>query len=180
MSDSAVSDRGWRIAPITPDDADELGAVHVEVWRQTYAGIMPADFLAGLDPQSRADRWRAIASSPREGSQTLVARGDDGRLLGFVSVGPSRDDDPPTDTELYVINLLSEAHGTGLGQSLLDEALGDEDATLWVAEDNSRARAFYVRNGFVPEGARSRHEATGAPEIRMIRRRQGASPVDKG
>ena len=62
-NDSAVSDPAWRIAPLTVDDADEVGTVHVEVWRQTYAGIMPADYLAGLDPRSRAASWRAAATN---------------------------------------------------------------------------------------------------------------------
>lgn len=71
-----------------------------------------------------------------------------------------------------MINLLSVMHGTGLGQALLDEALGEEDATLWVAEGNARAQSFYARNGFVPEGARKAHSGSDAPEIRMVRRSQ--------
>lgn len=167
-----MSDADWQIAPIRADDADELGQVHVRVWQETYAGIMPADFLAQLDPESRAEMWRTVATSPREGAQTLVARVRDGSIVGFIGVGPSRDDDAPTPDELYVINLLEGVHGTGLGQQLLDAALGDRDATLWVAEDNVRARRFYARNGFVPEGARKDHDGSGAHEIRMVRRSQ--------
>jgi ribosomal protein S18 acetylase RimI-like enzyme len=101
-----------------------------------------------------------------------VARAPDARIVGFISVGPSRDEDAPTPDELYAINLLSEVHGTGLAQELLDQGLGDRDATLWMAEDNPRARRFYVRNGFVPEGARKEHPRSGVPEIRMVRRRE--------
>ena len=43
-------------------------------------------------------------------------------------------------------------------------------ATLWVVEGNARARAFYARRGFVDEGGRDVHPATGTPEIRMVRR----------
>lgn len=166
-----MSDAGWRIDALTVEDADEVADVHVEIWREAYAGIMPDDFLAALRPGPRAETWRAVAASPRRGSRTLVARGADGRIVGFVSVGPSRDEDAPTPVELYVINVLASAHGTGLGQELLDRALGDEDATLWVAEQNARARAFYARNGFVPEGTSKRHTGSDAPEIRMVRRR---------
>ena len=166
-----MSDPDWHIAPLTVDDADELGEVHVRVWQETYAGIMPADFLASLDPRSRAEMWRTRAASPCTDGQTLVARGRDGRIVGFISVGPSRDEDAPTRDELYVINLLARAQGTGLAQQLLERGLGDRDATLWVAEDNRRARRFYVRNGFAAEGARKHHPGSDAPEIRMIRRR---------
>lgn len=166
-----MSEPDWHIAPLTAEDADELGEVHVRVWQETYAGMMPADFLASLDPQSRAETWRTVAASPRSDGQTLVARGLDGRIVGFISVGPSRDEDAPTRDELYVINLLAPAQGTGLAQQLLDLGLGDREATLWVAEDNERARRFYVRNGFAVEGARKHHPGSDAPEVRMIRRR---------
>jgi ribosomal protein S18 acetylase RimI-like enzyme len=45
------------------------------------------------------------------------------------------------------------AHGTGIGQALLDEVLGEEPAMLWVAKENPRAIAFYRRNGFELDGA---------------------------
>jgi ribosomal protein S18 acetylase RimI-like enzyme len=167
-----VSDGAWRISPLAVEDADELGAVHVRVWQEAYAGVMAPDFLARLEPGSRAEMWRALAASPRPRAQTLVARAPDERIAGFISVGPCRDEDAPTRDELYAINLLSEVHGTGLAQELLDRGLGDRDATLWMAEDNLRARRFYLRNGFVPEGARKHHPGSGVPEIRMVRRRE--------
>ena len=40
-----------------------------------------------------------------------------------------------------------------MAQRLYDEAVGGRDAYLWVLRDNARARAFYARNGFVPDGA---------------------------
>ena len=60
--------------------------------------------------------------------------------------------------------------GTGLADGLLTQLVGDRDATLWVVEGNARARRFYTRLGFVVEGARTEHDATGTPEIRMVRR----------
>ena len=62
--------------------------------------------------------------------------------------------DGPRDLELWGIYLLAEYHGSGIGQALLDAAVGDRPASLWVAEDNPRARAFYSRNGFEPDGGR--------------------------
>jgi GNAT superfamily N-acetyltransferase len=160
----------WRIRPLVIEDCDELARVHVQVWREAYAEHMPADYLAGLDPRAFAEGWRHRALAPDRGSRTLVARGTEGRVAGFIAVGPSRDEDAPTPDELYALNVVAAAYGTGLAQALLDEGLGDQDATLWVVEGNLRARSFYTRNGFVLEGARSAHEATGAPEVRMIRR----------
>ncbi|WP_447944255.1 hypothetical protein [Microbacterium aurum] len=35
---------------------------------------------------------------------------------------------------------------------MLDEVLGTEPAMLWVAKENPRATAFYLRNGFRFDG----------------------------
>ncbi len=40
----------WTIARPTLDDLDEMGRVHVQVWREAYAGLLPDAYLAGLDP----------------------------------------------------------------------------------------------------------------------------------
>ena len=58
------------------------------------------------------------------------------------------------ELELNGLYLLTAQHGTGLGPALIDAALGDRPASLWMAEDNPRAVAFYGRNGFTPDGAR--------------------------
>ena len=49
---------GWTIGPLVPADCDELGQVHMDVWRDAYAGVMPADYLAGLSSERSAARWR--------------------------------------------------------------------------------------------------------------------------
>ncbi len=164
-----MSEQPWQVGPLEAEDCDELGAVHIEIWRTAYADQMPADYLAGLDPIVWADNWRKRAQDPEVARRTLVARDEDGQVVGFVSAGPTRDEYPLTEWELYAINLLPRVQGTGLADLLIDRAVGDRPASLWVLEDNARARAFYERHGFVPEGAHARHDATGAAEIRMVR-----------
>lgn len=162
----------WQLRPLAVGDCDELGRVHMAVWREAYAGLMPADYLAGLSDERCADNWRELAASAESGAdeaRTLVVVGPDGDLAGFGSAGPSRDEDAPTPWELYAVNLASRARGTGVADRLLDDLVGARAATLWVVEGNARARAFYGRRGFVDEGGRDVHPATGTPEIRMIR-----------
>lgn len=168
---SEMSEHRWQLRPLALEDCDELGRLHMAVWRDAYAGIMPDDYLAGLSDERSADRWRAVASRPPDSAaRTLVVVDEEGRLAGFGSAGPSRDEDAPTEWELYAVNLAAAARGTGVADRLLDELLGDRDATLWVVEDNARARAFYTRRGFVDEGGRDEHPATGVPEMRLVRR----------
>ncbi|MDN5795815.1 MAG: hypothetical protein L0H79_08705 [Intrasporangium sp.] len=98
---------------------------------------MSDEYVAGLSVTEFAERWRQRLGD--QGSSdlgtTLVARDAAAEIVGFVSAGPSRDDDAPTEWELYAINLLARTHSTGLADELLGRALGGRAATLWVAAD---------------------------------------------
>jgi CTP:molybdopterin cytidylyltransferase MocA/GNAT superfamily N-acetyltransferase len=160
--------RSWVIEQPTVDDADELGRVHVEIWRDAYAGLMAADYLDGLDHEAFAEKWRARMADPLPGTVRLVARDAQG-IVGFATAGPPRIDGPPADLELYAINLLARARGTGLADELLDATIGDRATCLWVIEGNERAIAYYRKRGFVDDGGRDIDNMSGAPEIRMLR-----------
>lgn len=157
----------WTIAEPTVDDLDEMGRVHVQVWREAYAGILPDDYLAGLDPTFGPRRWRErFGSSPD--LRWWLARDDEG-IVGMATSGPPRDDDAPAPLELYAINVLRRGHGTGVARELMAHTVGDRPAYLWVLEGNDRAMAFYRKHGFADEGGRKPEPETGAVEIRMSR-----------
>lgn len=145
----------YRVRPATPEDAVRLGEVHTQVWREAYAGLMRAEYLAGLDPARAVARWAERLAAPQPGHVILVGTAD-GRLVGMASAGPSRDEPPEPPVEVYAVNVLGAHHGTGLGARLLETAIdavaGEGAVSLWVAEGNSRARSFYRRYGFVPDG----------------------------
>jgi GNAT superfamily N-acetyltransferase len=73
--------------------------------------------------------------------------------------------------------LLAEAWGTGLGRELMAAACrglaaaGYEQATLWVLAGNARARRFYDRAGWVPDGSQKQDEIAGlgVTEVRYRR-----------
>ena len=160
---------GWTIEEPTVDDADELGRIHVEIWRQAYAGLMDADYLDGLDPSAFAEKWRSRMADPLPGIVRLAVRDDEG-IVGFSTAGPPRIDDAPAELELYAINLLPRAQGTGVADELLDATIGDRAAYLWVIEGNERAIAYYRKHGFTDDGGRDIDKESGATEIRMVRR----------
>ena len=152
----------------TVDDAAGIARVHVAAWREAYAGRMPADFLASLDVERRARGWATILSAGE--SDAFVAERN-GEIVGWATAGAGRDDDAPRDRELEGIYLLASAYGSGAGQQLLDAAIGDAPAYLWVMDGNGRAEAFYRRNGFTRDGATSSHTIGDAliPTVRMSR-----------
>jgi ribosomal protein S18 acetylase RimI-like enzyme len=165
-----MKDSRYAVRPARVVDADEVGRVHVQVWREAYAGHMPADYLEGLDPMKSAARWKLRFEMDEPDGTVLVATGPDGEIVGFAAAGPTRDEDAPTDWELYAINVLADHYGTGVADQLITAALAERPATLWVVNDNARAEAFYRRHGFSVEGATKLHDGTGASEMRMVRR----------
>jgi len=162
-----------RVRTATPEDAPAVAHVHVASWRTAYAGIVPDEILATLDVGAREARWRTKLADAAV--RTWVAEVAD-RAIGFATLGPARDEDAdPGDLELYAIYLSPESWGTGAARELMRTLLADvPDAarlTLWVFADNERARHFYRRHGFAPDGVERIEEFSGAhlTEVRYVR-----------
>ncbi|MDR7084866.1 GNAT superfamily N-acetyltransferase [Arthrobacter ginsengisoli] len=149
-------------------DAAGIAQVHIQAWRESYVHLLPAAVLAGLQRRPRETRWRETIAAGASDVWVACAGTD---IVGWASAGPGRDDDGPRPRELQGIYVLASHYGSGAGQLLLDAAIGNGGAHLWIAEDNPRAFAFYLRNGFVPDGATATHELAGTPVriLRMVR-----------
>lgn len=161
------------IRPATAADAPAIARIHVASWREAYAGIVPTAYLAGLDVDAREQWWVELLDRPA--GRTLVAVLDQ-RTVGFAHLGPASDEDAePGDLQLYSIYLDPETWGRGVARDLLRAVLDDvpEGAavTLWVLADNERARRFYRRHAFEPDGVEKIDEIGGAPltEVRYRR-----------
>ena len=151
------------------EDAEALTDLHLDVWEEAYAGLMPVRILAerrdGRD--ARVQRWRAILGGGS--SDTLLAWAPDDSLLGFSSTSAGRDtDDGLPPLELMALYVRASAYGTGVGHALLEAAIGTSDAYLWVLDGNTRAIGFYERQGFRFDGS-VKHDEVGS-EHRMVRR----------
>ncbi|MCC9192589.1 mycothiol synthase [Arthrobacter sp. zg-Y916] len=136
--------------------------------------------LRSFEPGRDEDAWlkanaAAFAHHPEQGAMTradlaarmeepwfdpagflLAVREDDGELLGFhwTKVHP-RMGSHPAMGEVYVVGVIPEAQGTGLGKALtlagirhLHDA-GLDAVMLYVDADNAPAVALYRRLGFV-------------------------------
>lgn len=166
------------VRPATAADAPSIGGVQERGWQAAYRHIFPA---AELERGGfiRVDRWRARLAEPPPGWSTFVVERD-GVVIGFASVGPSRDERGVG--ELYAIYVDPEAWSSGAGRALIERGEAQlrteyREATLWVLEDNPRARSFYERAGWQPDGARKAEKrwGVGAPEVRY--RKELASPT---
>jgi ribosomal protein S18 acetylase RimI-like enzyme len=154
-----------------PGDAAAIGAVHVAAWRNTYAGVLPDDYLTGLSPMRHAIGYERAMADRRHGHAMFVAvaSGADappgartdgeggGAVVGFVSGGRGRrpglcGDAPTGSGEVETLYLLDDYRDRGLGRRLMRAmaahlaAVGCRSAVLWVLRDNP-TRWFYLRLG---------------------------------
>jgi GNAT superfamily N-acetyltransferase len=163
------------VALRTGEDFD-LSAVGVLHWRSrdaAYAGVLSAETLARVSADSLAAWWTERWKWERETHRLTVAEAG-GTPVGFTYVGPS---ETPGCAELYAIHVEPELVGTGVGRQLMANALvqlaeiGGDRAVLWVLTANERARRFYERGGWLPDGG-TRVEAVNGepvPQLRLTR-----------
>ena len=135
------------------DDRQAIGEIFSAAWKAAYAGLMSADYLAGLTPQKCMPTGEIAGNA-------LVA-GSEGRVAGIVTFGPSRDHTEPGHAELVAIYVLPEFWRQGFGTALFAATRaeltrqGYERMSLWVLRDNRRARSFYEKMGMTRSGERT-------------------------
>jgi hypothetical protein len=142
------------VRPARAEDAEAIGWVSVTAWRETYAGIMPDDYLAALSTTQRAalflDRIRHI---PDKQAIFVAVHQDD--IVGFGVSGPARETELGTDGEIFAINIVGAAKRKGLGLRLMSAMAGALSSCgfarvgLWVIDQNAPARQFYEALGGV-------------------------------
>src|SRR5215470_14170692 len=140
------------IRDASPTDAAAIARVHVDSWRTTYAGIVPADYLANLSYARREQFWRDILSTPTSSRCVYVAAQHTGEIVGFASGGPERNGNAVYRGELYAIYLLAPSQRQGLGRRLTMAVIqrllqcGLPSMLVWVLAANP-GRAFYTMLG---------------------------------
>jgi GNAT superfamily N-acetyltransferase len=173
-------------------DVEAYVRCQVECLAQTYVSIMPPEFAelhrralpdritqtrrawTGWQRESEERRTRAWLASDATGQVVGIARSGAGEQQWEADLGA------PSSTvtlQLHHVYTLQRTHGSGLGQALLELAVGERDAYLWILNGNARAERFYRRNGFVPDGVTINCGPTWfhRPMFRMVRARERIS-----
>jgi GNAT superfamily N-acetyltransferase len=164
-------------------DAAQVAAVQREAWFAAYEGIIPREIIdrvtapdggARVRQTFRTRPWQhmivAVAAN-RENPDPARASAVPG-IVGYASFGPetdvlgapwphplTADGEDGSVAELYALYVRPAWWSTGTGRALMDRVLagtsgaGYLSVTLWVLRDNRRARRFYERAGFAPDGA---------------------------
>ncbi|MGW2294948.1 N-acetyltransferase family protein [Streptomyces violaceorubidus] len=167
-----------RVREMVLGDCDRVSLLRVRGWQSAYRGLMPQQHLDAMDPAADAQRRRALFARASEGVLNLVAEDEGGEVVGWACHGPYRDGEVRTaDAELYALYVDPGRLGVGVGRALLGESVrrcasaGHARMLLWVLKGNTRARRFYERAGFGPDGAEEPFEVDGVPvpEVRYAR-----------
>ncbi|MBI0474881.1 GNAT family N-acetyltransferase [Sphingomonas sp. MA1305] len=146
----------WRLRRASVDDAPAVALVAQASFLETFAGVLAGpDILAHLAAKSSVARFAAWAADPTF-VLTLAEHPAGLAPVGYTLLTPPEDvgETRAGDIELRRIYTLSATRGTGLGAMLMAQAIADARARgarrmlLGVFAGNSRARAFYERQGF--------------------------------
>jgi ribosomal protein S18 acetylase RimI-like enzyme len=155
-------------------DAQAIGEIHVRTWQNAYRGQVPDAYLDSLSIEKRTATWQDIILYPKPFAKTFVGSVN-GDVIGFCSVGKSRDDDATPETgEMYAIYIDPDFMGKGVGSALMQRGLehikesGFTKATLWVLESNRITRRFYEHKGWTADGAKKTDPREGF-ELREVR-----------
>ncbi len=134
-----------------PSDADAIAHVHIASSEEAYSPL--AKHWPAADPDARRAAWATWLDASRTDTTRvdLVAEVA-GNVVAFVGAGPARRSDVGAEVEVYVIHVLPEHRGAGLGHRLWTEACqsvrGDMLRSMYVATlAELRCCAFYAGCG---------------------------------
>jgi len=127
-----------------PDDAPAIGAIHRIAWQDSYPGILPAPYLAGLDQRRIAAGYLRGMLARRDGEAVFVACAPGGGAVGFASAARARREGI-AEGEIETLYLLPDWRDQGIGRRLMRasaahlSAIGCGSAMLWVLSSNGAA-----------------------------------------
>lgn len=142
------------IRPAVKNDLSALSQIQAESWKRAFSHLLSEDTLGKYtDP----NRWEALL-------EQVLTSAPDHFLIALKNGIPcaslfwSKENASSHTAEIISLHSLPESWGHGIGRALLETAVSDiskqhcHTITLWVFAQNTRARKFYEKNGFVPAG----------------------------
>jgi ribosomal protein S18 acetylase RimI-like enzyme len=156
-------------------DSSAIAATHVSSWRTTYPGQIPEEYLRDMCVARRAAAWE-FSFGMRDHSVFVAPTQCEHEIKGFISVGPSRDEDAIANGSgaIYALYLREEFKNQGLGRALWDQGVmtlaesGYTTVSMWVMASNDRARAFCEKMGARLDGG-AKHIEIGGSEVLEVR-----------
>ena len=133
-------------------DAACISRIIAASWRSAYQPLLDESWLRRLPDEAWLPTMRAWLDSGR--MYGLMAE-TDGRAVGCVVFGRSREEDHVDWGEIVSLYVAPDAMGCGIGGALLEAALAclREDGFirvyLWAIDGSRSTSGFYGRHGFL-------------------------------
>lgn len=142
------------LVPATPADADLLATLHVDSWRDAYAGLIPQQYLEAHAQAERLATWRARMLEGAEAPLEATILRVNGQPAGFSCLMPLAE--PGYGIYLDNLHVMRAYQGYGYGKTLMAHAATrvasqwpGKPLFLYVLDGNTQAREFYQRLGGV-------------------------------
>ena len=141
----------------TLSDANDVAAIHVKSWQQSYRSIIDEHYLENISFSDRLELRKKILQSNDPNQIHLVAVYEE-TIIGFCDAGSAFESTANYRGEIYAIYLLEEFKKLGVGHRLLqaaNEFLAQKKLlpyVAWVLKANHSACAFYQKNGGIVSG----------------------------
>ncbi len=149
------------------DEADVIAALHRRAAVAGYGHIFPPEAPPPTE-EALTDKWQQWLGADSEWCAFVAVNAAD--VVGVVLAGMDPDD--LTRGHLARLYVAPELWGRGIGRQLYEAAVGHVQEreftalTLWVLEENHRARSWYERLGWRPNGTRKTSYApTGVEDL---------------
>lgn len=160
-------------------DAPAIATVQVAAWRETYAGLLPAEVLDALDAEQFAAQWARSLDKPADARNRVLVALERNDVRGFAVTGPCADPDadPLSDGEIAELVVGADVRGQGHGSRLLQASADTlrQDrfarAVMWLRSGDDATRRFLVEAGWAPDSAHRELDlhADGSVQVKQVR-----------
>ena len=144
---------GIIIRKALPEDADDYTSCFISSWQSAYKGIVPEDYLNDMPKNKElSEKNKKFLTDPGGCECFCVIHGD--KMIGFLTINKA------DSVNFWAVYLIEAFWGKGYGKIVLDFAInelkraGQKSVSLWVFEENNRARRFYEKHGFSLDGTK--------------------------
>lgn len=152
------------------EDVKHLAMIQTSSWKAAFKDIMSSECL---NQYTDVLKCQEMLESVYDAKQGFF-------YIGFWKEKPCaelfwcEDREHEKSAEIVALHSVRESWGSGLGKAIMERAIEDiakckkEHIYLWVFEENHRARRFYEKCGFVPDGMEQISRFDDAKEVRYV------------
>lgn len=132
-------------------DCEEVAHIVTISWNETYKGIVPDDFLDNLYKNEEERVKNSFDNFDEKDNHQYVLEVDN-KIVGFISVGPTEEQDYTNCGEIHAIYIINGYKGYGFGKKLIETGIKElknmgYDKMIIACLDGNKTNDFYKHIG---------------------------------